>query len=417
MAAGHSDWVLPSIAITIGPLLLWLDHVVHIPRYRPVGWALTVGPVILVATMSGSALAATTGIAAGVLLLATAAAGFHDLAGLRVLGRTRPVQTTTGDDMAIDECVRVHLGESSQWVRIRGADASNPVLLLIQQGPGLPMMNEARRFERLLGLEQEFTVVYWDQRGCGRSLRKAGEPDDISIELMVADTVSLLEWLCDRFGRDMFVIGFSLGGAIGAYAAARRPDLVETLVVVGMDIDGASAGTSAYDFALNAALTSGRRRALRQLEAIGPPPHLVLKQFSTRVRWATNFGGVTTKETYSSLARALLASMVRSPDYSAGDLVRTVRGMSATQAALLSDLASMDLIRVVPRLEMPFVMAQGRLDQVAPGEAAARFVGSVEAPSKQLAWFEESAHTPHFEEPDRFRDLIMRVRANEPAGM
>ena len=43
-AAGHSDWVLPSIAITIGPLLLWLDHRVHIPRYRPVGWALTVGP-------------------------------------------------------------------------------------------------------------------------------------------------------------------------------------------------------------------------------------------------------------------------------------------------------------------------------------------------------------------------------------
>ena len=83
IAAGHSDWVLPSIAITIGPLLLWLDHMVHIPRYRAVGWLLTIGPVVLVATLSGSALAATTGIAAGVLLLGTAAAGFHDLVGLR----------------------------------------------------------------------------------------------------------------------------------------------------------------------------------------------------------------------------------------------------------------------------------------------------------------------------------------------
>ena len=51
-AAGHSDWVLPSIAITIGPLLLYLDRLVNIPRYRPVGWALTVGPVILVAPCS-----------------------------------------------------------------------------------------------------------------------------------------------------------------------------------------------------------------------------------------------------------------------------------------------------------------------------------------------------------------------------
>jgi hypothetical protein len=82
-AAGHSDWVLPSIAITIGPLLLYLDHRVHIPRYRPVGWLLTNGPVILVATMSGTPLVATTGIASGVLLLGTAAAGFHDLAGVR----------------------------------------------------------------------------------------------------------------------------------------------------------------------------------------------------------------------------------------------------------------------------------------------------------------------------------------------
>ena len=83
IAAGHSDWVLPSIVITIGPLLLWLDHLVHIPRYRVAGWALTAGPVILVVTMSGSALAVTTGIAAGVVLLGTAAAGFHDLAGIR----------------------------------------------------------------------------------------------------------------------------------------------------------------------------------------------------------------------------------------------------------------------------------------------------------------------------------------------
>jgi len=86
ISTGHSDWVLPSIAITIGPMMLWFDHLVHIPRYRAVGWALTVGPVLLVATMSGSALAATTGITAGLLLLTTAAAGFHDLARVQRVG-------------------------------------------------------------------------------------------------------------------------------------------------------------------------------------------------------------------------------------------------------------------------------------------------------------------------------------------
>ena len=73
--------------------------------------------------------------------------------------------------MQIDTLEAVELGDTTQWIRVRGTDAANPVLLLIQQGPGLPMLNEVRRFERLLGLENHFTVVYWDQRGCGRSLR------------------------------------------------------------------------------------------------------------------------------------------------------------------------------------------------------------------------------------------------------
>jgi hypothetical protein len=83
LALGHSTLVLPSIAITIGPLLLWLDYRVVLRRYRPVGWTLIVGPIILVATVSGTALVVTTGIAAGVLMMATAVAGFHDLAASR----------------------------------------------------------------------------------------------------------------------------------------------------------------------------------------------------------------------------------------------------------------------------------------------------------------------------------------------
>src|ERR1700685_698510 len=85
--AGRADWVLPSIAITIGPLLLWLDYRVSVPRYRPVGWVLTIGPVILVVVLSGTALVATTGLGAVILLLGTAAAGFHDIAPVRRTGQ------------------------------------------------------------------------------------------------------------------------------------------------------------------------------------------------------------------------------------------------------------------------------------------------------------------------------------------
>jgi hypothetical protein len=95
IAAGHPDWVLPSIVITIGLLLLWLDHAVHIPRYRLVGSALIAGPVILAAAMSGPALAVTTGLGAGVLLLGNATAGFHDLADVRRARQPAPARPGT----------------------------------------------------------------------------------------------------------------------------------------------------------------------------------------------------------------------------------------------------------------------------------------------------------------------------------
>jgi hypothetical protein len=49
----RSNWVLPSIALTIGPLLLWIDHLVHIPSFRPGGLGLDRRPLVLVAVRVG----------------------------------------------------------------------------------------------------------------------------------------------------------------------------------------------------------------------------------------------------------------------------------------------------------------------------------------------------------------------------
>jgi pimeloyl-ACP methyl ester carboxylesterase len=232
---------------------------------------------------------------------------------------------------------------------------------------------------------------------------------------MVDDTVSLLELLYERFGRKIFVAGFSFGATFAVQAAVRRPDLVAALVATGIDIDMPSAETHAYTFVLGAARERGNRRAIRQLEKIGPPPHVDVKRFSTRARWAANFGGVTVGATFNSWLRALLGSLLRSPDYSVTDIVRTIRGMTASQAALLPELATTDLVRTLPRLDVPIVLAQGRLDQVAPGDAAQRFYDSLTAPSKQLVWFEKSAHTPQYDEPAKFRELLIAVRASHRA--
>lgn len=262
--------------------------------------------------------------------------------------------------MEIDELDAFSVGEVTQWVRIRSRDANDPVLLLIQQGPGLPMINEVKAFERALRLED--------------------------------------------------VAGFSIGGTIGMLAAARRPDLVAAVVAVGMDITGPDAETHAYNFALETAVQQRHRRAERQLRKVGAPPHEKLEQFATRVRWATNFGGVHQRETYGSMVRGLLGSLWRSPDYTSADLVRTVARITSTQTALLPELAHLDLGTLLPSIDTPVVLVQGQNDQVAPGHSAQHYFDMVHAPSKELVWFENSAHMPHLEEPQAFKELLQKVR-------
>ena len=152
---------------------------------------------------------------------------------------------------------------------------------------------------------------------------------------MVDDTVALLELLRDRFGRKPFVAGFSFGATFAAQAAVLRPDLVAALVATGMDIDVPLAEQHIYDFALRTARQRGNRRAVRQLEKHRPAP--------APGREAVHHPGPLGRElrrrhrraTWNSLARTLLASLLRSPDYSPAAAVRTVRGVTASQAALL----------------------------------------------------------------------------------
>jgi pimeloyl-ACP methyl ester carboxylesterase len=321
--------------------------------------------------------------------------------------------------LPVDRLEPVQLGGITQWIRVRAADAANPPLLLMQQGPGLPVVNEAAGWEDLLGLERDHTVVYWDQRGTGLSARPLlgrSRRFPISVTLMVEDTLSLLELLRDRFGRPAVVVGFSFGATFATYAARRRPDLVAALVAVGMDVDVPAAERNIYEFVLRSARIRGNARAVRQLRRIGPPPHVTGRRFRTRARWAADFGGVSAHTDYHGILRALVLGLVRSPDYSGAAAIRALLGIGTSQSALLPELAGTDLVGTVPSLDVPVVLVQGRLDQVAPSAAAVRFHDALTAPRKRLVWFENSAHTPHLDEPERFRDLLRELQAAQPAG-
>ncbi len=314
----------------------------------------------------------------------------------------------------INSLEKILIGGIEQWVLIRGSDDSKPVLLFVQAGPGFPIIPEANAMENKLKLENHFVVIYWDQRGCGKSFNKNIPPASINLDQLVFDTNELVDKLKERLGvQKIFIVGFSIGATIAMKAVTLRPENYRLFVAVGIDVKMDEAEMSAYSFALKEANARKKVKAIKELEKIGKPPHTEHKKFQVRVKWVTNFGGVYINETYDSILRTTLKNMFFTREYSLLDIVRTVRGMNFSQKKILSELSSLNMLENEHQIDVPVIFIQGTHDMVAPLKLSEKlFLKIIASGGKQFIRFDNSAHMPHYEESEKFRNVILDAIKN-----
>jgi pimeloyl-ACP methyl ester carboxylesterase len=314
----------------------------------------------------------------------------------------------------IDSLESFDIDGATQWVLLRGDLRARRVLLIVQQGPGLPLIHEAQALERRLHLEAGGVVAYWDQRGTGKSL--GADPSTISLGRLVADVRAMVDALCARLEVDRLdILGLSIGATLATLAAVQNPARIAHIVAVGIDVDWSESERYAYAFACDEAARRGDRSAERQLLAIGAPPHDTSKKFLARVRWVTAYGGIHRSRGFFGLLWENVRRLLLSPHYSLREAVQALRAVEKTQERMLAPVNHFDLRATASRIEVPIVFFQGRHDVATPPELVARYVDALDAPcGKSLVWFEASAHMPHYEEPARFREALLRALEVEP---
>jgi proline iminopeptidase len=77
-------------------------------------------------------------------------------------------------------------------------------------------------------------------------------------------------------------------------------------------------------------------------------------------------------------------------------------------------MAKVDLSRDAAKFGMPVFLFLGRHDWNTPPSLAEAWLSAISAPSKGILWFEDSAHCPSFEEPDKFMAAMARISHNAP---
>lgn len=128
--------------------------------------------------------------------------------------------------VSISEKIRVEINGIEQGMFIRGRNIHNPVLLYLHGG--MPEYFLTERYPT--GLENYFTVVWWEQRGSGLSYYANMSLEMITQEQMISDTKELTRYLLRRFGREkIYLLGHS-GGEFHWYPGGRSgPRIISCL--------------------------------------------------------------------------------------------------------------------------------------------------------------------------------------------
>jgi len=338
------------------------------------------------------------------------ATGLLVVAGLllRFIGEQRiAAQTRIRSPIGVESLERVTLGGIPQWILVRGWDRRNPILLFLHGGPGFSETAVARLFSTRL--EHEFTVVHWDQRGAGKSYRFGEDRSAWTIQDYVDDTRALIELLLRRFDQEkLFLVGHSWGTVLGMRIARDHPELLHAFVGIGQVVNWREQEEISYRWVTQRAQATGSTRAQEELAAIRPPYEHPSEMLIER-KWLAHFGG----DFYDGRGmRRYVLSGALSPHYSLLDGLRFTRGIGAPLEMWLNEIRETNLFQTVPRVEVPVFFFAGKHDYNTAFEVVERYAEALEAPHKELVWFERSAHSPNLEEPDRFQEeMIGRVLA------
>ena len=312
---------------------------------------------------------------------------------------------TKAPALAIDETITLDINGSQQRIQLGAMRTGLPPLLIVQHGPGFPLLHEVKKFRRRLDLERDFLVVYWEQRGCGNA--PAGEAQRVSLAQQVEDLQAVLTWVGDRTGQRVLLFGVSMGATIALLAAARDGDRVKAVIANSPDLQTRDADTAVDAFLQQRVRGAGTRRLRRTLAKLGPPPYLDPSTFQRRAILLTDFGTIERGKTFIALLRETLVAMVRS--YGVIGTVRALRNTNIIQRRMLGDVAPLDLLSHPPQIAAPVHFVFGEFDALTAAFMSSELPGRIGGPGTTAVRVPDAGHLVHFDRPDVVRALTKQA--------
>jgi len=295
-----------------------------------------------------------------------------------------------------------------QWIGIRGEDRNNPVLLLIHGGPGASLSI----FTPLIQpWEQHFTIVQWDQRGSGKTLRRTGKKGtgELTLDQLTRDGIAVAEYIRTRLRKDKVILMVcSYGSTFGLSMARRRPDLFAACVGTDLNVGMARDRRANHDEVVKRLRANGMSQGVAALEKIGPDPSSwTAEDFMALSKWTMKSDPATCRRIMNLLKKSIWYS----PAHSLLEIQVFITGMNFSLSRLFPDFSVYDAWRSGTRYEIPFFVFQGESDTLTLTREAQAYFDDVVAPVKEMRLIRDAGHFAAFIQPEQFlSELLVNVR-------
>jgi pimeloyl-ACP methyl ester carboxylesterase len=310
---------------------------------------------------------------------------------------------------SISEKVFLDINGYKQGMFIKGKNTDNPVILYLHGG--MPVYFLTEKYPTYL--EDNFTMVWWEQRNCGISYSSGSSKNRATIEQLVDDTIVLTKYLIERFNKKkIYLMGHSGGTFLSAYVVDKVPELYEAYIGMAQMSDQYLSEKLAYDYILNKYREMNNKKMVEHFEKFSfddqnkiPIEYLKMRDV------AMHELGIGTMRNMKNVATDLFLPSLCFSEYSLSDKYHLWAGKSKFGISQNWDkMISTNLIETKNDFEIPVYFFHGLYDYTCSYELAKKYFNEIKAPIKGFYTFDQSAHTPLFEEPEKVnRTLINDV--------
>jgi len=327
-----------------------------------------------------------------------------------------PVQFTGNDgkiiEGSISEKIFVNIGGVKQGMFIRSKNPDNPVLLFLHGGPGFPNYFLMEKFNP--GLEDFFTVCYWEQRGGGLSYSPDVTMESMTLGQLASDAIEVTHYLRERFAKEkIYIMAWSGGTTIALPAVAKAPELFHAYISMGQITRQRQSERIAYDYMLKHYTQQNNQKSIKQLmkyNNLKTEADLISFYNSGARDNLMHELGIGTMRNMKSVFKDIFLPVWTCRAYTLREKFNIWQSklMFLPKTNLKNETLTTDFIESYPVIEVPIYFMCGKYDLTVNIDLSRDYCNQVIAPLKGFYAFENSAHGPLFEEPEKFRDILER---------